>query len=64
LPQREEDDRLSATVCSDVRSGCSVLSRFFIRGRTARRADRGPSPGSRANAFANVSISWLATNSL
>ena len=34
-----------------------LLSRFFIRCSTARRADRGPSPGRRASCWTSASIS-------
>ena len=38
-------------------SAGSAVSRFLTRCSTARRAERGPSPGSRASADASVSIS-------
>jgi hypothetical protein len=57
FPQTEQVESLSATFWSETSSGWSAVSRFFIRYSTARRADRGPSPGSRARAWDSVSIS-------
>ena len=58
LPQVEQVDSVSETRCSAASSGSSDVSRFFIRCSTARRAERGPSPGSRASALRSASISW------
>ena len=56
LPQTEQVDRVSATACSAASNGSSAASRFFIRCSTARRAERGPRPGSRASAWVSASI--------
>src|SRR5260370_40460676 len=47
--------------CSAPASGVISASRFLIRCNAARRAERGPSPGSRANSWIRRSISGLAT---
>src|SRR5687768_1791670 len=60
LPQIEQVESFSETFWRALSSGCSAASRFFIRCSTARRAERGPRPGSRARAWESASISWLA----
>ena len=57
LPQVAQTERFSFTFSSARSSGVSAASRFFIRCSTARRAERGPSPGSRASAWVSASIS-------
>ena len=57
LPQIEQVESLSATLLERASSGSSAVSRFFIRCSTARRAERGPRPGSRASAWDSASIS-------
>ena len=52
LPQTEQVDELVGDVPgARASSGSSAVSRFFIRCSTARRAERGPSPGRRASAW-------------
>ena len=57
LPQTEQIDSVLADILQRRSSGCSAVSRFFIRCSTARRAERGPRPGRRASAWASASIS-------
>src|SRR4051812_18296887 len=47
--------------CKAVVSGVIYASRFLIRCSAARRAERGPSPGSRASNWIRRSISGPAT---
>ena len=60
LPQVAQTERFSFTCSSARSSGASAVSRFFIRCSTARRAERGPRPGSRASAWVSASISGEA----
>src|SRR3546814_18703451 len=60
LPQMEQTVSRSFTLSSARRSGTIAVSRFFMRCSTARRAERGPRPGSRASAWVRVSISVVA----
>ena len=60
LPQTEQMASASATRSSALSKGVSAASRFLSRCSTARRAERGPSPGSRASAWVSASISWEA----
>ena len=48
LPQVLQTWILSIATCSAPASGVISASRFLIRCSAARRAERGPSPGSRA----------------
>src|SRR6202044_2022986 len=52
---------LSIATCSAPASGVISASRFLIRCSAARRAERGPSPGSRASSWIRRSISGPAT---
>src|SRR6202163_4328435 len=61
LPQVLQTSILSIATCSAAESGVISASRFLIRCRAARRAERGPSPGSRANNWIRRSISGPAT---
>src|ERR1700732_1723060 len=61
LPQVLQTSILSIATCSAAESGVISASRFLIRGSAARRAERGPSPGSRANSWIRRSISGPAT---
>src|SRR5207244_12045812 len=61
FPTRRSSDlaqvaSFSLTASSARSSGPNALSRFLSRCSTARRAERGPSPGSRASAWVSVSI--------
>src|SRR5258708_7411496 len=60
LPQVLQTWILSIATCSAVESGVISASRFLIRGGAARRAERGPSPGSRARSWIRRSISGPA----
>src|SRR5580692_12267215 len=61
LPQIRQTWILSIATCSAPTSGVIRASRFLIRCSAARRAERGPSPGSRANSWIRRSISGPAT---
>src|SRR5260221_14644753 len=61
LPQLLQTWILSIATCSAEESGVISASRFLIRCNAARRAERGPSPGSRANSWIRRSISGPAT---
>src|SRR5580692_13078173 len=61
LPQIRQTWILSIATCSAPASGVIRASRFLIRCSAARRAERGPSPGSRANSWIRRSISGPAT---
>src|SRR3954466_11855294 len=61
LPQVLHTSILSIATCSALDSGVISASRFLIRCSAARRAERGPSPGSRANSWIRRSISGPAT---
>src|SRR3984885_12298959 len=61
LPQILQTWILSIATCSAVESGVISASRFLIRCSAARRAERGPSPGSRAKSWIRRSISGPAT---
>src|SRR5215467_13310826 len=52
---------LSIATCSALASGVIRASRFLMRCSAARRAERGPSPGSRARSWIRRSISGPAT---
>src|SRR5712664_3172343 len=61
LPQVLQTWILSIATCSAAESGVISASRFLIRCSAARRAERGPSPGSRASSWIRRSISGPAT---
>src|ERR1700680_957828 len=61
LPQVPQTTILSIATCSAPASGVISASRFLIRCSAARRAERGPSPGSRAKSWIRRSISGPAT---
>src|SRR5664279_2303535 len=61
LPQVLQTWILSIATCSALASGVISASRFLIRCSAARRAERGPSPGSRAKSWIRRSISGPAT---
>src|SRR3979490_3233551 len=61
LPQVLQTWILSIATCSAAASGVISASRFLIRCNAARRAERGPSPGSRASSWIRRSISGPAT---
>src|SRR5215218_7803417 len=61
LPQVLQTWILSIATCSAPASGVINASRFLIRCSAARRAERGPSPGSRAKSWIRRSISGPAT---
>src|SRR5437667_609181 len=61
LPQVLQTTILSIATCSAPASGVISASRFLIRCSAARRAERGPSPGSRASNWIRRSISGPAT---
>src|ERR1700738_3063635 len=60
LPQILQTGILSIATCSALVSGVISASRFLIRCSAARRAERGPSPGSRASSWIRRSISGPA----
>ncbi len=57
LPQLEHSETLAAVSASASVSGANSLSWFLMRCRAARRAERGPSPGSLARSWISRSIS-------
>src|SRR4029450_7023971 len=57
FPHWEHTVTLSRASAIAVASGARSLSRFLMRWRAARLADRGPSPGSFASAWISRSIS-------
>src|ERR1700733_7155943 len=61
LPQVLQAWILSIATCNAAESGVISASRFLIRCSAARRAERGPSPGSRASSWIRRSISGPAT---
>src|SRR5471030_1692789 len=61
LPQVLQTWILSIATCSAPASGVISASRFLIRCSAARRAERGPRPGSRASSWIRRSISGPAT---
>src|SRR4029077_9313193 len=61
LPQVLQTWIFSIATCSAADSGVISASRFLIRCSAARRAERGPSPGNRANSWIRRSISGPAT---
>src|SRR5947207_578187 len=61
LPQLRQIVIFSSAVCKAEASGAMICSRFLIRNSAARRAERGPSPGSRASSWIRRSISGPAT---
>src|SRR3954453_6090454 len=61
LPQVLHTSILSIATCSAPASGVISASRFLIRCSAARRAERGPRPGSRASNWIRRSISGPAT---
>src|SRR5215510_15975975 len=60
LPQVLQTWIFSIATCSAEVSGVISASRFLIRCSAARRAERGPSPGSRASSWIRRSISGPA----
>src|ERR1700736_1599520 len=60
LPQVLQTTILSIATCSAPASGVISASRFLIKCSAARRAERGPSPGSRARSWIRRSISGRA----
>src|SRR5580704_15243897 len=60
LPHTRQISIFSIAACKAVASGAISNSRFLIRNKAARRAERGPSPGSRANSAIRRSISGPA----
>src|SRR3954463_10754869 len=61
LPQVLQTWIFSIATCSALDSGVISASRFLIRCSAARRAERGPKPGSRAKSWIRRSISGPAT---
>src|SRR3954454_20632123 len=61
LPQVLQTSTLSSATCRAPDSGIISASRFLIRCSAARRAERGPRPGSRARSWTSRSISGPAT---
>src|ERR1700738_3279768 len=61
LPQVLQTWILSIATWRAAESGVISASRFLIRCSAARRAERGPSPGSRASSWIRRSISGPAT---
>src|SRR5262249_30220542 len=61
LPQVLQTWIFSIATCSAEVSGLINASRFLIRCSAARRAERGPRPGSRASSWIRRSISGPAT---
>src|SRR3984893_16835528 len=61
LPQVLQTWIFSIATCSAPASGVISASRFLIKCSAARRAERGPRPGSRANSWIRRSISGPAT---
>src|SRR4029077_17672974 len=61
LPQVLQTWILSIATCSADVSGVIKASRFLIRCSAARRAERGPRPGTRASSWIRRSISGPAT---
>src|SRR3954454_2146821 len=61
LPQVPHTTIFSIAVCSAPASGAISNSRFLIKCRAARRAERGPKPGRRASSWIRRSISGPAT---
>src|SRR5262245_55437115 len=60
LPQTRQISIFSSAVCMAAASGVMICSRFLMRNSAARRAERGPSPGSRASSWIRRSISGPA----
>src|SRR3954447_3161531 len=61
LPQVLQTWTFSSATCMAEDSGIISASRFLIRCSAARRAERGPRPGSRARSWTSRSISGPAT---
>src|SRR3954453_5749349 len=61
LPQVLQTWTFSSATCMAEDSGIISASRFLIRCNAARRAERGPRPGSRARSWTSRSISGPAT---
>src|SRR6185312_9470371 len=61
LPQVLQTSIFSIAVSSAEVSGAISSSRFLMRWSAARRAERGPKPGSRASSWIRRSISGPAT---
>ena len=59
-PQTEQEVTLSAVSCREAARGTRSWSRFLSRARAARRAERGPMPGSLASRLMSRSISGPA----
>src|SRR3984957_1616398 len=60
LPHTRPISIFSIAACKAVASGAMSNSRFLMRNKAARRAERGPSPGSRASSWISRSISGPA----
>src|SRR5580700_8373824 len=60
LPHTRQISIFSIAACKAVASGAMSSSRFLMRNKAARRAERGPSPGSRANSWIRRSIAGPA----
>src|SRR5580704_8311769 len=60
LPHTRQISIFSIADCKAEASGAISNSRFLIRNKAARRAERGPSPGSRASSWIKRSISGPA----
>jgi hypothetical protein len=60
LPHTRQISIFSIADCKAEASGAISNSRFLMRNNAARRAERGPSPGSRANSWIRRSISGPA----
>src|SRR5690606_38795190 len=61
LPQAAHSRAVAATSAIACASGAITCPRFLIRCSTARRAERGPSPGSRAIRSISASMSRVAS---
>src|SRR5712692_5599173 len=60
FPQVRQIAIFSSASCMAAASGAMICSRFLMRKSAARRAERGPSPGSRASSWIRRSISGPA----
>ena len=61
LPQVGQTETVAAASAIALPSGSISASFFFISASAARRAERGPSPGSRASNWISRSISGPTT---
>ncbi len=57
LPQTRQTETAAAVSASALASGSISASFFLMSASAARRAERGPSPGSRARSWISRSIS-------